>query len=277
VSAPRVKVVREQVAACLASDLDERAKVAWVFLYLCKGGGVGTARLGQDLQMTPRDAEVAVEVLKERGVVRRHNGVWRADPFLVHVETRTPEERAAENTPAHFAAVSMLAHYEEVKEAKGFGPVLDHRQALAVFRCLAVWLSDHSVPFDRWLEWAVEKTAYMKGKIPFPPPSLVAGPWLQGQWLNGVDGSRRDPSAATSSAGHAGHTYREPVGLKKRLLEAGFERAAGFGKSELRHILQWAENMVALPVHYELPDPDYAAEILWVRDRLKERADAEAS
>ena len=259
--------VRAQTEACLTSDLDERAKVLWVFLWTCKGGGMGTNSLARVLQMPVDDVETAIAVLRERGVLRRKNGTWRASPFEVDVRVEdTAEIQAASSSPAHAAALSILAHYDEVRIGHGLGPLMDRGPALTHFRALAGWLADHGVTFDRFLEWAIERTAFMRDRMKFPTTSLLAGPWLRGEWLNGVDGHRRDPSKATR--GHAGQSYRDPAGLKERLVAAGFTRAREFGKATLRHILDWAENMVALPDHFDQPDPDYADEIEWLRDRL---------
>lgn len=271
------RTTREALEAALTSDLDEGAKVVWVYLYACKGGGMGTASLARVLQMPVGAVEGAIEILRERGVLVRKNGTWRAAPFQLDVDVvDDAETQAAQASPAQAAALAILSHYDNARIGAGLGPLMDQRSALAHFRPLAVWLHDYGVTFDRFLEWAVERCDFLKARgVAFPTPALLNGPWLRGEWLNRVDGKRRDPTRAV--AGHAGRSYRDPVGLRSRLVEAGFTRAKGWSKDQLRHVLEWAENMVALPDHFDTAPAEFEVEVLWLRDRLAEGGDASAA
>lgn len=259
--------IRDQVEACLTSDLDEAAKTVWVFLFVCCGGGLGTRRLAETLQMDETLLTSTIEILRERGVIVRRNGTWRAGLFEMQEMIRTPEEQEADDGPARAAARVILDHYQEQRTAAGVAPLFDTRSALVSFAKLARWLNEYGVHFDVFLEWAQKKTKYLvdAGKMPFPSPQILAGPFLAGEWLNG---EARRSAANSSRGGHAGRTYRDPGALRERLMGAGFARARAFAKSELRHVLEYAENMLAIPEQFEEPDPEYHDEIVWLVKQL---------
>lgn len=254
----KVKELRKQVAAVLGTDLLEEAKIVWVYLAVCRSGGVGVATLALRLAMDEEVVSDAIEVLKEAGIAQRRRGVYKAIPYL------REEERASDAPVAlRDAAKGVLEVYQECRTRAGARRLIVTRGHMRDFERLAEWLNANSVDAREFITWGGERANFLKDKgVAFPAPNLLAGEWLHGEWLNG--------ERVAKSNGHAGKTYGDVAGLRRRLVAAGFDRARGYSKSDIRDIESWATDMAALPDDFtdDSAPEEFRREILWLRDHL---------
>ena len=260
----RIKELRTQVEAVMASDLLEEAKIVWTFLIVCRSGGMGVRNLALRVGLDEETTQEAIDVLKEAGIVRRQRGVYKPLPYLRSTEEASTAPRALRD-----AARDLLEVYQKERTRAGGRRLIEPRGYMKNFEKLAEWLNAQGLDARDYIKWAADRAAFLQKKTGavFVPPNVLAGDWLRGEWENGGGAQ----SAAPTS--HAGKVYRDPAGLKSRLVAAGFDRARGFTKGDLRHIESWAMDMAALPDDFPTADPEFEREILWLKDHLSGGAD----
>jgi hypothetical protein len=263
-----MKEITRQTGAVLDSDLLEEAKLLWIFLFVCRPGGIGLRNMALQMRMTEDDGREALEVLKEAGIVEYKAGKWKAKEYL-----RAEAGKVSSASKAiREAAEAILSQYQNLRSREGLAPLFETRGALRDFERLAEWLNEYGVDARDYLPWAVSRCAFLKSKgIPLPAPNVLAGTWLRQEWTSGGG------TAAGQTPAHAGKAYSTAAGLRERLVAAGFERARGFTKADVRHIESWAMDMVALPDDFPEPDPEFEREILWLRGHLTGSDDVPSS
>lgn len=244
----RWKELRRQIAECLTSDMDEAAKVVWIYLACEYPGGLGEQRIAADLQLT--DVISAIEILCERGRLKRHVGKYKPILWNLPVED---DPIVLDGDDADSATIARLIRYWEKKAGR---PVMQQGRQVAYFRTIARFLEEHGIDFPTYLDWAVEKTAFMRDRMAFPTPSLLAGKWLIAEWLTGV-------GTGSALGDHAGKRYRSTDGLRERLVAAGFARAAKLSDRDIRHIDRVTRDHLMSEGAVEI-DSKFAPEIEWL-------------
>lgn len=264
----RIKELRAQVEAVMASDLLEEAKIVWTFLIVCRSGGMGVRNLALRVNLDEETTQEAIDVLKEAGIVRRQRGVYKPVPYLRHVEEASTAPQALRD-----AARTLLEVYQEERTRAGGRRLIEPRGYMKNFEKLAEWLNAQGVDAREYIRWANDAAAFIRKKTgaAYVPPNVLAGDWLRGEWENGGG------AQAAAPAGHAGKAYRDAAGLRARLVAAGFDRARGYSKGDIRHIESWAMDMVSMPDDFPKADPEFEREILWLRDHLSGGVDVPAA
>ena len=261
---------KAQVKAVLTSDLDEGAKVLWAYLAVVAPGGAGRKRLEEDLGLL--DFEGAVEILEERTLAKRQSGKLIPLPPLLDSDDEPPAE---DRSGVRAASENLLQVYNSARRAAGFGPISDlTEKAWRGLDDAVNWLTAHSIAFQRWVDFTVDRAKFMSEKgLGFPNVSFMTGPWLRQAWQE----ARAEVEAATAgkkAPGHAGRSYDSPLWLRTFLIDERIKGAKALTDPELRHIYQWARNMIAAPEQFPEPDEQFEEEITALVRKM--RADSRA-
>lgn len=250
----------DQVRAALTGDFSDHAKILWVYMFVC-GRGNGKAKLSELLGWTEGEFEDAAGELLNLGLATVEVGRYRATPFLL--ETVDPEE-ASRTPPALAEAVAAAVKmYNDRRAGANVVPIYVTVDVRKKFAGLIEWLAGQDVSFEQFFKFAIERTEFLRQKGQrFPTVELLAGPWLREQWV-----SRESESPAATE--HAGRRYQDVGGLRGRLTDAGFARCAEMSKSDIRYILECAENMIADPTRFPEPPEDIRREVYWLKRAME--------
>jgi len=257
--------IHDQLKECLTSDLVEEAKIIWIYLKTINPQGASVRTLATRLQMEEDRAQIALEALEERGIAkfcfRRFGEVWIAQPIPVFRPTRNSTSEYHEKTCAR----QMLTRYNQRREQAGFRAAIQLDTQIRYFAKLYKMLEELEVNFDAWMDFAIERTEFMKAKMPFPTPMILSGNWLKSEWCtNGGAGTTKPKTPE-----HAGAEYSDPAEVKQLLASNGFDRAKSMTKAELRYVDGIASSFARFPQLIE-PDPDWIAEITFLSERYKD-------
>ena len=250
--------IRVQIEEMARSDIDSDMFRVWVFLLAIKVRGYGTPRLGDNLTMV--DAEVCAKELEKIGRVKRSNGVWAPVMFVDEKEVDGWDEKDARDE----RALQKMETYQALRSREGLEPVVDNAKNKKYFRDLSTWLDERGIKFKAYLRFAIERTEFMRDRMAYPTPQILAGTWLRDEWTSGTGNGKK-----SNGTKHAGKSYDTPEGLRELLVAHGFDRAELWSDAQIRHVHSWAEDMAHFPDHYPDPDPDYAPEIEWLRGRME--------
>lgn len=261
--------LRDQVRVGLTADVSDRAKILWAYLYVC-AGGQGRVRLADALGWTEEDfLEIADELIK-LGLVSKRTGQYTAKLFVLP-DVVDPD---APSTPPALAEKvdAAMSTYNAARREAGAPPVFSTADNVKRMTQLVDWLRDQNIPFESFLKFAQERTAFMRKEgMKFIPLNTLSGDWVREQWAEvQAPGSR-------SKTEHAGKAYTDVVGIREQLVAAGFARAADFKKWELRAIIEAAQNMVVDPQRFPEPPDEFRKECYWVKRQIESGVNVEGS
>lgn len=195
------------------------------------------ARRGKTSGMDPRLAEV--------------QGIERVRRALASPRSAGAKDVIAEGVGRVFRAINAE------RKSHGLPPLAasQERGQRDKWQKILAFAAENNVRLPDFIAFAYVNTRHMPGK--FPTPGVLAGDWLRQMWLDRDDGERGE---------HAGHHYATPEqGLRERLREAGFGKAAGLDDKGLRHVVKLADTHRTVPhMRKRHRDPDIEAAVVWL-------------
>lgn len=263
-----MKKVGPNVEACLKlADLSDRAKIIWVYLAVCRGRGLGSQKICEQLDLELEEVKNELAILKRRGLITTTAGKFVAHPFLLGTETADD----GEDPPIPMMGVvnEMAALYGTRRQERGIPPLHQSAEVRRKLSELATFLNERGILFQDYLTFAEQNTAFLQEKegIKYPPLNVICGDWLKEKYVQ----PRRPPVQADVAVQAELTVATDATELREKLVEAGLRTAASLSKAELRHIHNWAINMVADPEGFPEPDPKFAPEIKWCLAQLEGR------
>lgn len=245
----------KQIEDVASRDLDESAKVIWMYLITCKRGGLGKANLGERLQVFNFDE--ALELLIIEGLVRKRNGKYM--PVLVGCAPQ--EEEAKLSFDMNREVTVMIDEYQQGRGRSAQRPL--PRPNKKHFAAAYKFCVEQSVTFEDYLSYAERIWSGWEGRPgAYPLPEHLAGQFLQNRFVDGLS------SEGGKKPVHAGHTYANVDDFREALLRGGFEAAAALAAPRIRNLVSWAKDCLEMPEDTEPPRGPHAEAILFLIKEL---------
>lgn len=270
--------MKAQVRACVTSDLDETARLVWLFLVSLPAGS-GLKSLCVRMSIEYNDARIAAKILEEAGLARARSGaggsiIWEALPFRLVKKSKareTPGNSDKELSMSR-AALRIFKIYQERRMAAGVGPWMLTAHSRIHLMTLTAKLDEHpSVKPEDFIRFAIKAYKDFAG---FPTPGHLAGTWIWDEWLNA---STKDRAAAkkTAEKAHAGKDYGDPSWARGILRTLGHREAGQLNDSGVTYIYNRAREVVDFDS--VLPDTEeWSVEIMALVEVLRQKVEEDA-
>jgi len=152
----------------------------------------------------------------------------------------------------------VYRHYNAARKRQGLRALPDSQRARyrEKWKEVARYVLENDIEIDAFFDYAYERTRWQK--TAFPAVSVLAGPWLRGEWES------RDEKRKSRLAGHS-YTEVGKDDLREQLGKAGFD-VADFSDDDIIFVAEQGELLRVHPEHYSPEDEDLHPLVEWVAE-----------
>lgn len=181
---------------------------------------------------------------------------WGGNKALL-TECYGSTDRYVRNKVLQFVTDTLIRVYNRHRQRAHMKPIKAASQR-QYFARLSSFIIENDVDLDEYITWANTKTKFMK--VRFVTPSVLSGPWLQGEWE-----SREHKPMTLAGA----KPLPPPTDVRNQLVAAGFKRMRTVSEAIIRHIDQFTNDMLEQPNWFPEADPDYEGEIMYLVEQRR--------
>lgn len=271
--------LRPQIRSCLASSLDESAKIVWLYA-LTVPVGIGVPALARKVGYTCDEVNDAIAILEEAGLIQGKvitDGavVWSALPFRINVpKVRKTAGKTVDTTLSlSRAALRIFRIYQEKRAVHKAGYWTLTEKSRKDMMTLVQKMDEYPrLEPAAFIDFAIK---LYKSMGLFPSPAHLCGAWVWDEWVN-ASSTAKAASKEKAEKGHAGKDYGDPKWARAALRKLGFKRAATTSDAGIIYVHQRAKEVIDFDVAVA-PTDEWKDEIHAMVKLLREEADAEAT